>query len=104
MPGLERQMVRFGLVLAVASGVAFAAGHAAGPKVAARHDAAPIVLAVALEQNAFPTQTFEPDGRSGRDEARVDQCQTNPHAVSASHLIGDKSAQGAKKRKVVFCG
>ncbi len=104
MQGLERQMLRFGLVLGLASGLAFAAAHAAAPKVAARHDQAPIVLAVALEQNALPTQDFAPDEQSAQQEARVDQCESNPHAISDNHLIGGKSAQGAKRRKIVVCG
>ena len=104
MQGLERQMLRFSLVFALGSGLAFVATHAAGQKGAARHDPAPIVLAVALEQNALPSQSFAPDGQSARQEARVDQCEANPHAMSENHLIGDKSAQGATKRKVVFCG
>lgn len=104
MQGVERQMFRFGLVLAVGSGVAFAAAHATGPKVAARHDPAPIVLAVAFEQNALPTQYSAPDEQSAEQEPRVDQCQSNPHAIPDNRLIGDKSAQGAKKRKIVVCG
>jgi hypothetical protein len=104
MQGLERQMLRFGLVGALASGLAFVAAHAAAPKVAARENPAPIVLAVALERNTLPTHYFTPDGQSARQGARVDQCQANPHAMSDHHLIGDKSAQGATKRKVVFCG
>jgi hypothetical protein len=104
MQGVERQMFRFSLVLAVGSGVAFAAAHATGPKVAARHNPAPIVLAVALEQSALPTQYFAPDEQSAQQEPRVDQCQSNPHAIPDNRLIGDKSAQGAKKRKIVVCG
>lgn len=103
MQGLERQMLRFGLVLALASGLAFVAAHTAAPKVAVRQNPAPIVLAVALEQNALPTQYFAPDGQSAREGPRVDQCEANPHAKSDHHLIGDKSAQRATKRKVVFC-
>jgi hypothetical protein len=104
MQGLERQMLRFSLVLGLAMGVGYAATHAAAPKVAARHDQAPIVLAVALERNALPTQYLTPVDESAQQEMRVDQCAYNPHAISDNHLIGDKSAQSAKKRKIVVCG
>lgn len=105
MKGIERQLLRFGLVIAVGSGLAFVAAHAAGQKVAVRHNQAPIVLAVALERNAAPAQDFAPDdAQTAQQEPRVDQCAYDPHVSTDNHLLGDKSAHGAKKRKVVVCG
>ncbi|MGO8737881.1 hypothetical protein [Rhodoblastus sp.] len=104
MKGIERQLLRFGLVIALGSGLAFVAAHAAGQKVAVRHNQAPIVLAVALERNAGPAQDFAPDAQTAQQEPRVDQCAYDPHASTDNHLLGDKSAHGVKKHKVVVCG
>ncbi len=104
MQGLERQMLRLGFVIALGSGLAFAAAHAAGTKTAARQNPAPIVLAMALESDSLPARSFAPDEQSAQEEARVDQCAFNPHDIADNHLIGDKSAHRGKKSRIAVCG
>jgi len=104
MQGFERQLLRFGLVVAVGAGLAFAAAHAAGTKSAVHQNPGPIVLAMALESDSLPAQSLAPDRQSAQEGARMDQCAFNPHDIADNHLIGDKPAHGGKKLKVAVCG
>jgi hypothetical protein len=89
----DRQLLRFGFVLALGSGLAVAAAHPVKPKFAMAPKPAPIILAAALES--------APSEEVG---ARVDQCSLNPHDYSDHRLIGDKSGHPAKKKRIVVCG
>jgi hypothetical protein len=91
MRGLDRQLFRFVLVLALGAGLAAVAAQPQKPKVAAREKPAPAMIVAAYE--SAPPPVIE----SG---ARVDQCSLNPRDYR-----DDRSTdKNGKKRKVVVCG
>jgi hypothetical protein len=104
MQGVDRQLLRFGLVLALGSGMAFAAAHAVRQPVAGRSNPAPVILAVAMEEYALPEQSGAPADQSAKEGARLDQCALNPHVYAGNSRIGDKSARDGKKSRIVVCG
>jgi hypothetical protein len=91
MRGLDRQLFRFVLVLALGAGLAAMAAQPQKQRVAAREKPAPVML-VAAYASAPP-----PAIESG---ARVDQCSLNPR----DYRDDRNTDKNGKKRKVVVCG
>lgn len=91
MRGLDRQLFRFVLVLALGAGLAALAAQPEKQRVAAREKPAPVILATAYESAPPPAM------ESG---ARVDQCSLNPR----DYRDDRNTDKNGKKRKVVVCG
>jgi hypothetical protein len=91
MQGLDRQLFRFVLVLALGAGLAAVAAQPEKSKVAVREKPAPVILVAALE--SAPPPAIEAG-------ARVDQCSLNPR----DYRDDRSSDKNGKKRKVVVCG
>jgi hypothetical protein len=91
MRGLDRQLFRFVLFLALGAGLAAVAAQPQKPKLAIRETPAPVILVAAYE--SAPPLAIEAG-------ARVDQCSLNPRDYRDDRSL-DKNG---KKRKVVVCG